>query len=47
MAAPLVAGCTALIREFMIKNQGMAQPSDALVKCLFTSILETISARQQ
>ena len=34
MATPLVAGCTALIREFVIKDQGIAQPSAALVKAL-------------
>jgi hypothetical protein len=34
MATPLVAGCTALIREFLIKDQGIAQPSAALVKAL-------------
>jgi len=37
MATPLVAGCTALIREFLVKEQGISQPSAALVKALLIS----------
>jgi len=34
MATPLVAGCVALIREFLVKERGIPQPSAALVKAL-------------
>lgn len=34
MATPLVAGCAALVREFLIKNRGLQQPSAALVKAM-------------
>jgi len=34
MATPLVAGCCAIIREFLIKNHGIQQPSAALVKAV-------------
>jgi hypothetical protein len=34
MATPLVAGCAAVLREFAIKEQGIAQPSAALIKAL-------------
>lgn len=34
MATPLVAGCAALVREFLIKKQGLQRPSAALVKAM-------------
>jgi hypothetical protein len=34
MATPLVAGCAALVREFLIADRGLAAPSAALVKAL-------------
>jgi len=34
MATPLVAGCCAIIREFLIKSQGIERPSAALVKAM-------------
>ncbi|MBI5251832.1 MAG: S8 family serine peptidase [Desulfomonile tiedjei] len=34
MACPLVAGCAAIVREFLIKERGMPEPSAALVKAL-------------
>lgn len=34
MATPLVAGCIALIREFLAKEHGISNPSAALVKAL-------------
>jgi len=34
MATPLVAGCAALVREFLIKNRGLQRPSAALVKAM-------------
>ncbi len=34
MATPLVAGCVALIREFLAKEHGIQNPSAALVKAL-------------
>ena len=32
MATPLVAGCTAVLREFAIKQKGIKKPSAALIK---------------
>ncbi len=34
MATPLVAGCVAVTREYLIKKQGLPNPSAALVKAL-------------
>lgn len=34
MATPLVAGCAALVREFLIVNRGLPAPSAALVKAM-------------
>lgn len=34
MATPLVAGCVALLREFVIKQKGIANPTAALVKAM-------------
>jgi subtilisin family serine protease len=34
MATPLVAGCAALVREFLIKQKGLQRPSAALVKAM-------------
>ncbi|KAH7345793.1 peptidase S8 and S53 [Pyrenochaeta sp. MPI-SDFR-AT-0127] len=34
MATPLVAGCCAIVREFLIKSQGIENPSAALVKAV-------------
>jgi serine protease AprX len=34
MATPLVAGCVAVVREYLIKEQGLANPSAALVKAM-------------
>lgn len=34
MATPLVAGCAALVREFLIKERGLQRPSAALVKAM-------------
>ena len=34
MATPLVAGCVALIREFLAKEKGITKPSAALVKAV-------------
>lgn len=37
MATPLVSGCVALVREFLIKERGMAAPSAALVKAVLVN----------
>lgn len=37
MATPLVAGCVALIREFLAKEKGIPNPSAALVKALLVN----------
>lgn len=34
MATPLVAGCAALVREFLIQQHGLQRPSAALVKAM-------------
>ncbi|OCK90296.1 subtilisin-like protease [Cenococcum geophilum 1.58] len=34
MATPLVAGCCAVLRETLIKNNGIAEPSAALIKAV-------------
>jgi hypothetical protein len=37
MATPLVAGCAAVIREYLITNRGIANPSAALVKAMLVN----------
>jgi subtilisin family serine protease len=34
MATPLVAGCAAVVREYLVKQRGLSTPSAALVKAL-------------
>lgn len=45
MATPLVAGCVALIREFLIKNRGIQKPSAALVKALLINGAENLDGQ--
>lgn len=45
MATPLVAGCAALVREFLIKEHGLATPSAALVKALLISGARNIAGQ--
>jgi subtilisin family serine protease len=37
MSAPLVAGCAALVREYLVKEAGHAEPSAALLKALLVN----------
>jgi serine protease AprX len=45
MATPLVAGCVAVLREWLRKNQGLATPSAALVKALLINGARDISGQ--
>jgi hypothetical protein len=45
MATPLVAGCCALIREYLIGNKQMAAPSAALVKALLINGAKAIDGQ--
>lgn len=45
MATPLVAGCAAVIREFLTKSAGIAKPSAALIKALLINGAEPIKGQ--
>jgi hypothetical protein len=45
MATPLVAGCAALVREYLLKDHGMSTPSAALVKALLINGAEQIAGQ--
>jgi subtilisin family serine protease len=45
MATPLVAGCAALVREFLIKERGLQMPSAALVKALLINGARNINGQ--
>jgi subtilisin family serine protease len=45
MATPLVAGCAAVVREFLIKNRGVAKPSAALVKAILINGADNVSGQ--
>jgi hypothetical protein len=45
MATPLVAGCAALVREFLVKTQQNASPSAALVKALLINGAQAITGQ--
>lgn len=45
MATPLVAGCVALVREFLIKKKGIQNPSAALVKALLINGAENLNGQ--
>jgi subtilisin family serine protease len=44
MAAPLVAGCAALVREYYVATRGHAQPSAALLKATLINSARRLSA---
>jgi len=46
MATPLAAGTAALMREYLIKKKGIAQPSSALIKAALINSAEDISPGQ-
>src|SRR5262249_4870233 len=45
MATPLVAGCAAVIREYLIKNQQIATPTAALVKATLINSSDFIAGQ--
>ncbi len=45
MATPLVAGCSALVREYLIKDHSLSKPSAALVKALLINGAQQISGQ--
>jgi len=45
MATPLVAGCTALVREHLIKERSVAQPTAALVKAMLINGAHNITGQ--
>lgn len=45
MATPLVAGCAALVREFLIKDRGLERPSAALVKAMLINGARNITGQ--
>lgn len=45
MATPLVAGCAALVREFLITNRGLPTPSAALVKAMLINGARNITGQ--
>jgi len=45
MATPLVAGCLALVREYLAKTQGRNNPSAALLKALFINAAHPITGQ--
>jgi serine protease AprX len=45
MATPLVAGCVALVREYLAKTQGRNNPSAALLKALFINAAHPITGQ--
>ncbi len=46
MAAPLTAGTAALVREYLIREKGMATPSAALIKAALINAAQDISPGQ-
>jgi subtilisin family serine protease len=46
MATPLTAGAAALMREYLIKEQGFSPPSAALIKAALVNSAEDISPGQ-
>jgi serine protease AprX len=45
MATPLVAGCVALVREYLAKKQGKTNPGAALVKAMLINGAQDISGQ--
>jgi hypothetical protein len=45
MATPLVAGCAALVREFLAQQHGLTNPSAALVKAMLINGAQDISGQ--
>ena len=45
MATPLVAGCVALVREYLAKTQGRTNPSAALLKALIINAAHNITGQ--
>ncbi|MCE7066665.1 S8 family serine peptidase [Dyadobacter sp. CY326] len=45
MAAPLVSGCAALVREYYVANEGWDQPSAALVKATLINGTQMLTGR--
>jgi subtilisin family serine protease len=45
MATPLVAGCVALVREYLAKTQGRTNPSAALLKALIINAAHIITGQ--
>jgi hypothetical protein len=45
MATPLVAGCAAVVREFVIKEKGITKPSAALIKAMLINGAHNVSGQ--
>jgi serine protease AprX len=45
MATPLVAGCAALVRQYLIEERGMPNPSAALIKAMLINGAQNISGQ--
>src|SRR5215218_7758214 len=45
MATPLVAGCVALVREYLVQERTMAEPSAALVKAMLINGARNIAGQ--